>query len=340
MPACYSSDCLPLPSKNEKLKHFRAFNNERSCPQSTELSFLNHVFHHLRTVRTKRPHSYLPLYSSPLRNRVPYDDDSVLTDYDQTSLTLKDQYRVWLSLSKKSIYSNYFGSFLNFRLQSKRNTFRGRFIGSYEESLLNCKMPLNPSQCFPFVVDIGVVSRCKCESSLICPSHLKMRFLSIFYSSDDNDFQSPYVGQFYIPKYRTHKNSKSKAPAYGYQIPQVGQLQVMIKRLDGTLIKIFLVHYDLTDMPSESKTSLRQFIYLDLLRDNAAYSSTSLRYGVHLQICSPSDNRYYLCETQRVIFSGWSFQNSNNTVVVNKQTYPKYCSWNDIPFSMNLPRKI
>ncbi|WBW71437.1 DUF4210 domain protein, FAM214A-like protein, implicated in chromosome segregation [Schizosaccharomyces osmophilus] len=322
MPACYSLDFLPLPSKSEKSEYCWPLKRKSSRSQSAQVDFLNNVFYDLKKVKAKGAHPHLPVCSSPLRNQVPYFDDPDLIDDNQNSLTFEDQYRFWLSLSKNSVHSNCFGSLSNFQLQSKRNELWGRFVGSYEESLFNCKMPLNPSQCIPFVVDIGVVSQCKCRSSLICPPHFKMRFWSAYYTTDDSDFQSPYVGQFYVPESTAQKNRKRKTTVCGYQIPQVGQLQVMIKRLDGTLIKIYLIQYDLSDMPNESKASIRQVIYLDLFRDTPERSFKYLKYGVHLQIRS-LNNQYFLYGIQRVIFSSWSFQNSNNTLVVNKQSYFK-----------------
>ncbi|EPX74465.1 chromosome segregation protein [Schizosaccharomyces octosporus yFS286] len=320
MPACYSSEFLTLPSKYEKDEYFRPLKNNSSYSQIAQVDLLKNIFYDLKSVKARKPHPHLPVCSSPLRNQVPYFDDPNLINDHQTS-TFEDQFRFWISRSKKSVYSNFFGSPLDFQLQSKRKVLWGRFVGSYEETLFNCKMPLNPSQYLPFVVDIGVISRCKCLSSLVCPPHFKMRFWSAYYITDDSDFQSPYVGQFYVSEYKTQKHRKRKT-VYGYQIPQVGQLQLIIKSLDGILMKVFLIQYDLSDMPTESRASIRQTIYLDPFCDGAESSSKHLKYGVHLQVRSSFDNQYFLHGVQRVIFSSCSLLNSKNTVVVNKQPYP------------------
>ncbi|EGF80175.1 hypothetical protein BATDEDRAFT_88597 [Batrachochytrium dendrobatidis JAM81] len=56
--------------------------------------------------------------------------------------------------------------------------------------------------------------------------------------------------------------SRTKQPDHsGYRLPFKGQLQVVIKNPSRTAVKVFLVPYDLRDMPAGSKTFMRQKSY-------------------------------------------------------------------------------
>ena len=59
----------------------------------------------------------------------------------------------------------------------------------------------------------------------------------------------------------------------GYQVPRSGTIQVTLSNPLGTVVKMFVVLYDLSDMPSRSHTFLRQ----RTLRDK------TLRYLIHLR---------------------------------------------------------
>lgn len=62
----------------------------------------------------------------------------------------------------------------------------------------------------------------------------------------------------------------------GYQVPRSGTIQVTLLNPLGTVVKMFVVLYDLSDMPPRSHTFLRQ----RTLRDK------TLRYLVHLRCVS------------------------------------------------------
>lgn len=117
-----------------------------------------------------------------------------------------------------------------------------------------------------------------------------------------------------------------KAPPGGsYRIPQVGQLQIVIKNPNKTAVKLFLVPYDLSDMEPGTKTFLRQRSYsagpvIDMPltarknfgtdRPEASLNTTEdpqdkpmLRYLIHLNVCSPAKGRFYLHSTIRVVFA-------------------------------------
>lgn len=179
--------------------------------------------------------------------------------------------------------------------------FFGSFVGSYEESILNGRMSTTPSKPVPFIAQIGVLSlHPSTPARLRCPPHLTVPFPAFFYSVQDYDSPSPYVGQLDIPAAVAVKRLSSPqsklakpAPLEGYRIPQKGQLQIIIKNPNKTAIKLFLIPYDLEDMPPRTKTFLRQKSYADDI----------LRYAVHIQICSPGRDKYYIFGSIRVVFA-------------------------------------
>ncbi|KAI9789198.1 MAG: hypothetical protein M1816_006332 [Peltula sp. TS41687] len=127
-----------------------------------------------------------------------------------------------------------------------------------------------------------------------------------------------------IKKQRRSHSPKSP-PGGSYRIPQTGQLQIVIKNPNKTAVKLFLVPYDLKDMPPGTKTFIRQRSYsTGPVIENPLSSKTSketggfeskasgmdelkdrptLRYLIHLHICSPSRDRFYLYKSIRVVFA-------------------------------------
>ncbi|KAL7950138.1 hypothetical protein V8C42DRAFT_309586 [Trichoderma barbatum] len=115
-----------------------------------------------------------------------------------------------------------------------------------------------------------------------------------------------------------HKATKSKRrstsprapPGGSYRIPEIGQIQIVIKNPNKTAVKLFLVPYDLTGMMPGSKTFVRQRSYsAGPIIDNVPNMSQAdadrpiLRYLVHLHICSPSKGRFYLYKSIRIVFA-------------------------------------
>ncbi|KAM3551642.1 hypothetical protein ARSEF4850_007768 [Beauveria asiatica] len=112
-----------------------------------------------------------------------------------------------------------------------------------------------------------------------------------------------------------------KAPPGGsYRIPEKGQIQIIVKNQNKTAVKLFLVPYDLAGMPPGTKTFIRQRSYsqgpiIDNLpslatlslpavaADAAALARPTLRYLVHLHVCSPGRGRFYLYKSIRIVFS-------------------------------------
>ncbi|XP_034940323.1 protein FAM214A [Chelonus insularis] len=144
-------------------------------------------------------------------------------------------------------------------------------LGSFEESALNGR--LEPvSTVHGFTAEIGA-------SGSFCPKHRKLPVTVFFYTLGDNDkVSTPYLA---------HINLGKK----GYQVPRSGTIQVTLLNPLGTVVKMFVVLYDLSDMPPRSHTFLRQ----RTLRDK------TLRYLIHLRFMSGKSGRIYLHTDIRII---------------------------------------
>ncbi|KAL7286168.1 hypothetical protein TKK_0019537 [Trichogramma kaykai] len=144
-------------------------------------------------------------------------------------------------------------------------------LGSFEESALNGR--LEPvSTVHGFTAEIGA-------SGSFCPKHRKLPVTVFFYTLGDIEkVSSPYLA---------HINLGKK----GYQVPRSGTIQVTLSNPLGTVVKMFVVLYDLSDMPPRSHTFLRQ----RTLRDK------TLRYLIHLRFMSGKSGRIYLHTDVRMI---------------------------------------
>ena len=97
-----------------------------------------------------------------------------------------------------------------------------------------------------------------------------------------------------------------------YRIPEQGQLQIIIQNPNKTAVKVFIVSYDLTGMEAGMKTFIRQRSYSvedgDLLAKGqhgqfAHRTKQKLRYMVHLNICCPTQGKFFLYHQIRVVFA-------------------------------------
>ncbi|XP_049953796.1 protein FAM214A [Schistocerca serialis cubense] len=181
------------------------------------------------------------------------------------------------------------GNFLeNAREDFQRLRYSGypcsSLLGSFEESVLNGR--LEPvSTVHGFTADLGA-------SGSFCPRHLVLPVTVFFYTLGDNDkVSTPYLG---------HINLGKK----GYNVPRSGTVQVTLFNPLGTVVKMFVVMYDLCDMPANSQTFLRQrTLYMPANLDGKQpYDAQKwLRYLIHLRFSSSKSGRIYLHTDIRMI---------------------------------------
>ncbi|OAD72290.1 hypothetical protein PHYBLDRAFT_159114 [Phycomyces blakesleeanus NRRL 1555(-)] len=145
-----------------------------------------------------------------------------------------------------------------------------------------------PSKPIVFHCQIGVLGCGDCRPSLKCPPHLSIVFPALFYELKEDEHPTPYVGTVDL-------TDIPDRPA-GYRLPPKGQLQIVIKNPNKTAVKLFLIPYDVSDMPRNTKTFLRQKSYVE------DHGRNHLRYAIHVQICR-HEKRIYLYNQVRVVFA-------------------------------------
>ncbi|KAG0212575.1 hypothetical protein BGX28_006011 [Mortierella sp. GBA30] len=120
----------------------------------------------------------------------------------------------------------------------------------------------------------------------------------------------PYVGNLDLDSGFRGARRFARMPG-GMRIPLRGQIQVMIKNPNKTVVKVFLVPYDFNDMPPGTKTFLRQKYYStgsgmgpsSTTNSSGSSGGGTLRYAIHLQFCCPAPGYVYLYRSIRVVFA-------------------------------------
>lgn len=155
---------------------------------------------------------------------------------------------------------------------------------TFEESVLNGR--LEPvSTVHGFTAELGA-------SGSFVPQHLVVPVTVFFYNLGDNDkVSSPYLG---------HINLGRK----GYQVPKSGTVQVTLFNPLGTVVKMFVIMYDLSEMPPNTQTFLRQrtlYMPTNCSDKNLEWGPKWLRYLIHLRFISSKSGRIYLHTDIRMI---------------------------------------
>jgi len=156
-------------------------------------------------------------------------------------------------------------------------------LGSFEESVLNGRLgPVSTVQ--GFAADIGA-------SGSFHPKHIRLPVTVFFYSLGDHDkIASPYMGHVSLGR-------------KGYHVPKRGTLQVTLFNPHGTVVKMFVVMYNLSEMPPNSRTFLRQrTLYMPVGESpEHADSQKWLRYLIHLRFATGRSGRLYVHTDLRMI---------------------------------------
>merc|ERR1712183_779855 len=105
----------------------------------------------------------------------------------------------------------------------------------------------------------------------------------------------------------------------GYRIPEKGTIQLTLFNPLGTVVKMFVVMYDLADMPPNSQTFLRQrTLYMPCEGVNDTNLQKWLRYLVHLRFASSKSGKIYLHTDVRMII----FRKSDLDTAADHNTTP------------------
>ncbi|XP_038058086.1 protein FAM214A-like [Patiria miniata] len=159
-------------------------------------------------------------------------------------------------------------------------------LGNFEESVLNGRLePLGTID--GFTAEIGA-------SGSFCPKHIILPVTTFFYSVSDDDAPSSYFG--YINLERLGRR--------GYHIPKVGTIQATLFNPNKTVVKMFVMRYNLADMPPNCQTFARQRIFY--MPSNAQLTDDcekELRYLIHIRFQSSKSGKIYLHTDIRMIFA-------------------------------------
>ncbi|XP_070684959.1 atos homolog protein A [Pempheris klunzingeri] len=173
-------------------------------------------------------------------------------------------------------------------------------LGNFEECVLNHRLePLGLVE--GFAAEVGA-------SGSFCPSHLTLPVDVSFYSVSDDNAPSPYMGVINL-------ESLGKR---GYRVPPSGTIQVTLFNPNKTVVKMFVVMYDLRAMPAGHQTFLRQRTFsVPVRRDTNNQTSRkplalghgrTLRYLIHLRFQSSKSGKIYLHRDIRLLFSRKSME--------------------------------
>lgn len=161
-------------------------------------------------------------------------------------------------------FTNYTNSFKNFNMQLSYSNSAlvpmsltpHCLLGNFEESLLNGRM--NP---------VGVVDGFYAEigaSGSFFPEHVTIPVHAAFYQVCEDVAASPYLGVINL----------ANVGRRGYKVPNKGTIQVTLFNPNNTVVKMFVVMYDLSDMPPGHRTFLRQrTMYVPLVSSSSNSSS-------------------------------------------------------------------
>ncbi|NXY87491.1 F214A protein, partial [Alcedo cyanopectus] len=173
-------------------------------------------------------------------------------------------------------------------------------LGNFEESVLNFRLdPLGVVE--GFTAEVGA-------SGVFCPTHMTLPVEVSFYSVSDDNAPSPYMGVIALESLGRR----------GYRVPPSGTIQVTLFNPNKTVVKMFVVIYDLRAMPANHQTFLRQRTFSVPVRrevkrpvskENSQQSEERLlRYLIHLRFQSSKSGKIYLHRDVRLLFSRKSME--------------------------------
>nr|BAE28988.1 unnamed protein product [Mus musculus] len=165
-------------------------------------------------------------------------------------------------------------------------------LGNFEESLLRGRFA--PSGHIEgFTAEIGA-------SGSYCPQHVTLPVTVTFFDVSEQNAPAPFLGVVDL----TPLGRK------GYSVPKVGTIQVTLFNPNQTVVKMFLVTFDFSDMPAAHMTFLRHRLFLVPVGEegNASPTHRLLCYLLHLRFRSSRSGRLSLHGDIRLLFSRRSLE--------------------------------
>lgn len=165
-------------------------------------------------------------------------------------------------------------------------------LGNFEESLLRGRFA--PSgRIEGFTAEIGA-------SGSYCPQHVTLPVTVTFFDVSEQNAPAPFLGIVDL----------SPLGRKGYSVPKVGTIQVTLFNPNQTVVKMFLVTFDFSDMPAAHMTFLRHRLFLVPVGEegNAGPTRRLLCYLLHLRFRSSRSGRLSLHGDIRLLFSRRSLE--------------------------------
>uniref|UniRef100_A0A669QKA8 Atos homolog protein B n=1 Tax=Phasianus colchicus TaxID=9054 RepID=A0A669QKA8_PHACC len=170
-------------------------------------------------------------------------------------------------------------------------------LGNFEESILKGRFA--PSgRIEGFTAEIGA-------SGSYCPQHVTLPVDVTYFDISEHSAPSPFLGVIDL----------EALGKKGYSVPKAGTIQVTLFNPNKTVVKMFLVTYDIQDMPANHMTFLRHRIFLVPVGKEKGATVLSWPFCAHLKFLHPSlrfhsskSGKIYLHDNIRLLFSRKSIE--------------------------------
>ncbi|XP_061400203.1 protein Atossa [Musca vetustissima] len=142
------------------------------------------------------------------------------------------------------------------KLRSRLAAVFGRkpILGNLEESLLQRRL-VPKIEVMGFKLLLGA-------SGGFCPTQLTIPAAAYFYELQGETLSTPYLCEIRLPR-------------KGYSVPRCGTVQATLLNPMGTVVRMFVIPYDMRDMPALHQTFIRQRILADTGSSNNTQTTTT-----------------------------------------------------------------
>ncbi|XP_073847222.1 atos homolog atossa [Musca autumnalis] len=146
------------------------------------------------------------------------------------------------------------------KLRSRLSAVFGRkpILGNLEESLLQRRL-VPKIEVMGFKLLLGA-------SGGFCPTQLTIPAAAYFYELKGETLSTPYLCEIRLPR-------------KGYSVPRCGTVQATLLNPMGTVVRMFVIPYDMRDMPALHQTFIRQRILADTGSSNNTLTTTTTTMG-------------------------------------------------------------
>ncbi|CAF1390922.1 unnamed protein product [Adineta steineri] len=167
-------------------------------------------------------------------------------------------------------------------------------------------------------------------SGLFMPKQVALPVTTFWFNVSEYQAASPYLGYINL----------QSLPKRGYHTPTKGTITLALLNPNGTAVHLFLIVYDLSDMPVDHRTFIRQRIVMmpDKTHSNTTdrqLSKETLRYLAHINFVTSQTGKLYMHSDIRLIFA-------RNKLDYDERTgngKPQLVTLTDVPTPKYWPRK-